>query len=366
MKARRLECRDLAGLQALGAAWRDLFRAARPPAPFLSWEWHAAWVKTHPRAGRPWLVGEYFDDGRLAGLAAFRSSRGYGVTRLEPLAAGSGTDEFDLLLHPEADADLPARLLDEYWHSRRWQLAHWEAVRRDGALRRDLQQRAAEHNIALREDEGDALPLLRLPDSMETLLAQRSANFRAEIRRRRRHLEQGVVGVSVQCLETPEELHAALPVLFALHNRRRRQKRQRGIFERTALCGFHTTLAALLAPLGHVRLYVLYVKEQPIAALYGFAFQQRFSYFQSGLEPAWSHRSPGTVLLACVLEDCIRRGEREFDFLRGSEAYKSRWTQESRRDVDLHMARGLIGHSLERLRHWARGQRPRLVPEAGS
>ena len=72
------------------------------------------------------------------------------------------------------------------------------------------------------------------------------------------------------------------------------------------------------------------------------------------------------MLLTCVLEDCIRRGEREFDFLRGSEAYKSRWTQESRRDVDLHMARGLIGHSLERLRHWARGQRPRLVPEAGS
>jgi len=361
-----LEWHDAAGVRELASAWRELFRAVGPSAPFLSWEWHEAWVQTHSRVGHPWLLAEYFDDGRLAGLAAFRLRHRHGLSRLEPLAADSGMDEFDLLLHPEADNDLPSRLLDVFLHNRHWQVARWEAVRHAGALHRGLKRHAAEHGIALTEEEGDVLPLLQLPDSFEILLAQRSANFRSEVRRRRRGLSQGVATTVVQCLETAAELQAALPLLYTLHNRRRRQKGQRGIFERAPLRAFHSCLAGLLAPNGQVRLYVLRTDQQPIAALYGFAFQRRFSYFQSGMEPTWSHRSPGTVLLASVLEDCIRRGEREFDFLRGSETYKSRWTTVSRRGINLGLAHGLIGHTYHRLRCWVRHPRTPLVQEATS
>jgi CelD/BcsL family acetyltransferase involved in cellulose biosynthesis len=82
---------------------------------------------------------------------------------------------------------------------------------------------------------------------------------------------------------------------------------------------------------------------EPVGAIYGFWWQETFSYYQGGWEDRWSHLSLGTVLNAEAIAECSRRGGRIYDFLRGDEEYKQRFGAVSRTDQTWIRPAGLSG-----------------------
>ena len=102
------------------------------------------------------------------------------------------------------------------------------------------------------------------------------------------------------------------------------------------------------------------------AVLYCFAFRDRTCYYQGGFEPTLGKLSLGTVLTSHAIRAAVDEGRSEFDFLRGEEPYKDRWTRgASRMNVRRIMARGgsnllrvaeraqLVESSIERgFKHW--------------
>ena len=329
-------------IERLRRAWDELSAAAQPGHPFLSWAWQQGWLRSH-RELRPLVLTDGRADGRLTALLPLRlrAARWPGsLPHLEWLAEGSGGDELDLLLAPGADANTGRRMLDFLLSLKGWSVADLHSVREDSQLLRCLDEKTRARSSLRLEFE---LPWLELPASFEALLAAASANFRSEIRRRRRAWSQHAGGLEIECVEAPRRLQERLPELFRLHNLRQRQKAQPGIFEAEAVREFHACLIEELAPSSHARLYLLHAFGRPRAALYGIQTGERFAFFQSGFDPEYTALSPGTVLMSGVIEDCIRRGERRFDFLRGDERYKHRWTAQARRSHRLRLARTLAG-----------------------
>jgi len=76
---------------------------------------------------------------------------------------------------------------------------------------------------------------------------------------------------------------------------------------------------------GWLRLFYLSIDGATVAALYCFSFKNRGYYYIGGFDPAYSKMSVGTVLTGHALAAMAEEGCREFDFLRGAEAYKYRW-----------------------------------------
>jgi CelD/BcsL family acetyltransferase involved in cellulose biosynthesis len=232
-----------------------------------------------------------------------------------------------------------------------------------------MRQRARQDPAGVTIEAGETLPYLPLPARFDDLLAQHSANFRSEVRRRRRNLERHGGPVRLQVATSAEEISTAISLLFTLHNQRRQQKNDVGIFEEESLRQFHRQVALRLAGKRLARIYVLSVNGEAIAALYGFETRQRFYYFQSGWNPQWSRLSPGTVMLSMVVEDCIARGLHQFEFLRGTEEYKARWTDKVRPTLDVLAARGmaartyLLARNLWKYRLQAVGPRIPSTPE---
>lgn len=334
--------------------WKQLQRVAGGQNPFLSWEWVSAWAAT----GRcqPLIVGEAFADGRLAGLLPLQRVRRRGLMQLEFLAQAAGGDDLDCLLHPAAPEGTATRLLAAALARARCDLIRLEGLRPDAHLR--LALAAAEVGLrSLQVEAAEWLPNLPLPSSFEALLADHSPNFRAEVRRRRRVLLRRLPQATIECAQSPSAIAAALEHLFRLHNQRRLQKQDRGIFESARLRAFHSAAAAKLGASGQVRVYLLRTPAAVLAALYGFQVEHRFLYFQSGFDPAMAEVSPGTVLLSAVIEDCIRRGLRRFEFLRGDERYKSRWTTERRLNFNALAACSWTGNAFLRLRARVRARR---------
>jgi CelD/BcsL family acetyltransferase involved in cellulose biosynthesis len=91
------------------------------------------------------------------------------------------------------------------------------------------------------------------------------------------------------------------------------------------LQAFHREVASGFEKLGILRLYRLVLNEKPAAVIYAFTHRKHTYAYLSGFDPALSKLSPGTVLLAHVVEQAIAEGVHTFDFLRNPEPYKYKW-----------------------------------------
>jgi CelD/BcsL family acetyltransferase involved in cellulose biosynthesis len=65
------------------------------------------------------------------------------------------------------------------------------------------------------------------------------------------------------------------------------------------------------------------------AVLLAFHWTGTASYYQMGWNPDGAIQSPGVILLAESIEQSIREGLSKYDFLRGDEEYKQKWTSQS-------------------------------------
>jgi CelD/BcsL family acetyltransferase involved in cellulose biosynthesis len=79
------------------------------------------------------------------------------------------------------------------------------------------------------------------------------------------------------------------------------------------------------------------------------------------MDPAWSQKSVGLVLMGCAIEEAIRTGHDEYDFLRGDEDYKFMWTTSTRQDTTVCLFDGRVGSQLARPHVWVREHVRQLI-----
>ncbi|MBV2091353.1 MAG: GNAT family N-acetyltransferase [Candidatus Thiodiazotropha sp. (ex Ctena orbiculata)] len=90
-------------------------------------------------------------------------------------------------------------------------------------------------------------------------------------------------------------------------------------------------LAKTLSESGWLRLAILYIDNHPAAAQFWFVAHGKASIFKLVYDEAWKRYSPGTILLAYLMEQVIDRDKvDEIDFLTGNDAYKQDWMSQRR------------------------------------
>src|SRR5690606_34442189 len=122
-----------------------------------------------------------------------------------------------------------------------------------------------------------------------------------------------------------DDVAPLLRELFRLHGDRWSERGQPGVLADEPVRQFHLRAAAGLAAQGALRLYALRFDGEVAAVYYGFLHHRRAYVYLTGFDPRFARLSLGTVLLGHAIEQAIRDGATEFDFLRGREAYKYRW-----------------------------------------
>jgi CelD/BcsL family acetyltransferase involved in cellulose biosynthesis len=139
----------------------------------------------------------------------------------------------------------------------------------------------------------------------------------------------------VEVAECPGQLARPLEEFFRLHRLRWESDGGSQGIKGAGVEAFHRDATQLLAEDGRLRLYSLKLGEQTLASVYGIVHDRKFIYFQSGYDPAWAAKSVGLVLVGETFRGAIEEGALEYDFLRGTERYKSDWTSQTRRTVAL-------------------------------
>ncbi len=82
---------------------------------------------------------------------------------------------------------------------------------------------------------------------------------------------------------------------------------------------------------GWVRLAILYIGDQPVAAQIWFVVHKKASIFKLAYDEEWKHYSPGSILTRFLMETVIDTDKvKEIDFLTGNDRYKQDWMGERR------------------------------------
>jgi CelD/BcsL family acetyltransferase involved in cellulose biosynthesis len=315
-------------LEEVGSDWGPLAESAGNI--FATPEWMTLWWQ-HFADGQELRLHTVRQDRRLLAilpLVLWRSSR----PRVLRFAGHGPSDQMGPVC---AHADRPAAA------------AALEQVLSDGGWDVLLAERLATGDvlpsgIRPQELQREGSPLLPIDGrSWDDYLATKSSNFRQQARRRERKLAKEHE-LRFRLADDPDRLDADLNVLFQLHDERWAGE-SGALRERRA--AFHREFARVALERGWLRLWVLDVDGRPAAALYGLRFAGRELYYQAGRDPELDRAAVGFVLLVHSVREAFNDRLEAYDFLRGGEDYKDRFTDDDTVVETWAAGRGALGRT---------------------
>ena len=324
-----------AGFDALQSAWERLERECKTATVFQTFAWNRAWWRHFEGGKRLRLLCLRGEQGELVGLLPLYAAFWHGTPLRVLRFLGTGASDYnDALCVPGRERDAADAFGRALFALEGWHVLDCQQLRVGGFLR----DNPLGPGFPAWELTGEACPYLTLPPTWDTLRAGFGKKTRANIGYYDRALHKSFI-VRADYVTDPAQLDAQLSRLFALHGKRWHSRWLPGVFTSGRVRQFHRDAARALLEQDALRLWMLRLDGETQAILYCFAWGGRVCYYQGGWEPSLSKWSMGTVLTARALHSAVDEGRTCFDFLRGDEPYKAKWTGTSHVNVRRILAR---------------------------
>jgi len=160
---------------------------------------------------------------------------------------------------------------------------------------------------------------------MEVFAADLGSNMRKNQNRYMRKLCQEYT-VGFKTHHDFGSIREAMETFFRLHQKRWESKGQSGAFADKASCDFHMDLAEIFDQKDWLALYFLTANDEPIAAAYTFDYNLKKHARLTGFNPDFSNFRVGNLLKMHIIEECIRKGLKEYNLSRGAGFGKEYWS----------------------------------------
>jgi len=342
----RLEAKVIVTLEELSLlreAWTTLLKTTEGDNIFLTWEWVYIWCKYYLGNGQLCTVLFYDDEKRLVGIAPFyiHSSRIFGVLSFKEMRF-LGIEEVCPAYLDFIASDKYRRAVVEAFYERifgewrsKWNVLVLSELPAE-SLSIDYLTELAEHDgKVFQVADPIPSPIITLPKHVDEFLASIGRNERYNLQRKRKRLDRAGV-VSWERITALPDFSKAMDSFVWLHQTRWEGKGEAGAFKRSRFEAFHQEIGKLFAEQQWSSIDLLKLDGEPIAGIYGYRYNGRYSYYLPGFNHnVLPEASPGTLLLFHCVEQAIASGISEFDLLRGAMPYKLAWASALRRCLTL-------------------------------
>jgi CelD/BcsL family acetyltransferase involved in cellulose biosynthesis len=321
---------DLAGI---ASDWDALAACHSRDGFFRTPSWYGAWMKHIRPDAEPFIITVRDAGGSIVGLAPLCRLKyrdlGFHITALafggREVVSG---DFLDFLAVPEQRPAVLSSMLEFLWDARSdWGLLVLGELTNNSDSLAAVEAAAQRHGCAIRLQEERTCPYIALPRSFDEYLDTLGSSSRYHIRRRIRDVEKK--GAHVEIHSEPVAVVKHLDAMVEMHLARWRKDNLPGTFGRPGFVSFLREVCTDPPAGSSSRLYMLMCNGAPAAGLLAFHFGESVLYYQAGWDPGSpvASLSPGAVVMAASVRDAIESGFRYYEFLRGDEDYKSRWTK---------------------------------------
>lgn len=328
---------EFAGLKN---SWNSLLAESESGCIFLTWEWLHTWWEHFKENSKLFIIKVSDEDtGDIIGIAplCFYETRMLKKIRIKRLAfLGSknvSSDFLNFIIRPGKEEEVTLGIL-AFLDERR---SEWDVIELS-----DINSKSkvaslirSTNNFHTLERQIQVCPYIKLPQTFDCLVGTLSRKMRSNLKRGLKKIRDSE-RFKFTRLNSSSELHSGLAKLFDLHERRflARRNGSASSFSMQMIKDFHYDLIDKLFENDWLRFYFLEYFGKAVASLYAFKYNRIVFFYQSGSDPLMKNYSLGTLLLGLSIEDSIREGSKEFNFLRGKEAYKFCWTDEIVKTAD--------------------------------
>ena len=312
--------------------WNSLLNKSNADSIFLTWEWISTWWKYFNKKTDLWVItARQAETKQLIGIAPLAIKKIRTITGLYDqtlIFMGNGAtapDHLDFIILNGYENIVSQLFSEKLWVER----YSWNQIRIEGLSSTSsvIDQLLQQHPHLLKKVDETFCPYLPLPDNWETLKESLSKNMRYNLGRFERRLEKDYPDVvNIRKINDPDEIKEYMSILVELHTASQQRKENVGLFTDQNIIDFHTEIAKVFLKKGWLRSYTLDVGSTSIAVLHCFQYKNTVSFYQSGFDQFWRRYSPGTQIMAHAIKEAIQENNKVFDFLRGEEDYKFKWT----------------------------------------
>lgn len=310
---------ELPAIASIAAEWNALLARSGCNLAFSSAQWFIASCR-HNEAARPYVI------------VALRGGALVGILPLVLVNAGtvatfgaSLSDYNDLVAAPD---DVPAMtsLLDRALVHGVYERLILSGLRDDSNCMRAAQLLNSSSDIGNLYSTEETCPYIRLLSSYDEYLQTRSKSFRTSLLQAHRYAERHNVRISE--LQPDSFSPERLPDVFlSLHLNR--------FAENSCLAspiyqGFVRAAVPSLFVERSIRAFALYEAETIIAINLCMVGPNSLCLWNGGFTADAERWSPGKLLISAGIREANALNMTEYDFMRGSETYKSRWADDAR------------------------------------
>jgi hypothetical protein len=172
---------------------------------------------------------------------------------------------------------------------------------------------------------------LSLPSSFDEFYRSRSKSMKKSVRLIRNRIEKKYKGkIKIQCYKLKSDVDRAMKDVEAIAAK---------TYQRGLGAGFYSTPEgrqewSYAAERKWLRVYILYLDEEPCAFFTGYSYGNRYHLETTGFDRAYNFYSPGTYLLIRIIEDlCFNEKISFLDFSYGDADYKRKYCNQKWNDV---------------------------------
>ncbi len=301
-------------------AWDGLAGEGR--LPYCTPAWMLGWWKHARPDGARLRVAVAIDADELAGIAPCYAVREHGVEHIRFLASpiSHRTQPLAAAGRERAVAEALAPALAELGPG----IVVFDGVPDDGPWPGLLADAwPGRRRPGQRVTETMGAPLITLAGlDFDAWFAARSSNFRSQMRRARRALEEQ--GAKVRLASTPAEIEQDIDAFIRLHHARWDPRGGSGALD-PGVERMLQEIAEEQVAAGRLRLASVVTEDETVAVQVIVGANGEASYWLGGHDDDWARTKPALVALLAAVEDSFARGEERFDLGGGTHDYKLRF-----------------------------------------
>ena len=286
----------------------------RWPAVFVLPGWLGAWWQVFGAGFEP-LVLVVREDDEVIGIAPLKFKDGIASF----IGDNSVCDYLDFIVAPGREGAFSRELL-EYLQGHGVGALVLETLRPESVAGHNIVVEGKRRGYPVTCSPIDVSFEMELPATWEAYLGSLESKQRRDIERKMRQLS-AVAEVRFRVLRDSEVGEAELAAFFQMMADSRRDKAQ---FITDRVRSFFKKVVAAMSSYELLRLAFLEVGMARVAAILYFEYNDRIYLYNSGYMPQYAEMNVGLVSKLYCIRQAIEERKRVFDFLKGSEVYKSR------------------------------------------
>ena len=310
---------------------RDNWDQVAGACPFQGWAWQGTWFEHLGNKSTP-VVLVAIENSQWVGIAPFWIDDSAAINqKLRFWGDGKTcTDYSGLIASPDNMEAFTFAVVD--WLSNECvsggkleniDLIELEGMAVENATNQLLTEVFEASGFATHVAEIEGCWVTDLPSSWEEL----NAGFSKSMRRKTKKAVSRVTSDACEILSSNDSDFESLWLNFVeLHQKRRQMLGDEGCFSDPVFESFLRNATLKLIEEGRAELIVILFDDEPLASMLLFNNGSTNFMYQSGADQTRMKLEPGYQIATVAIQKSIERGLQHFDFMRGDEPYKARWS----------------------------------------